>query len=68
MGYRAADSMVGPYNPTQMVPMAMYMRAPQYAYPGHAMNYMQHQEQFHQSQQPHAQQQPDKSVNQARRR
>lgn len=50
MGYRASDSMMGPYNPTQIVPMAMYMRAPQYAYPGHAMNYMQHPDQFQQSQ------------------
>ena len=50
MGYRASDSMMGPYNPAQMAPMAMYMRAPQYAYPGHAMNYMQHPDQFQQSQ------------------
>jgi hypothetical protein len=42
--------MMGPYNPAQMAPMAMYMRAPQYAYPGHAMNYMQHPDQFQQSQ------------------
>ncbi|KAG0565702.1 hypothetical protein M758_7G008200 [Ceratodon purpureus] len=67
MGYRASESMMGPYNPAQMAPMAMYMRAPQYAYPGHAMNYMQHPDQFQQSQ-PHSQQQPDASVNQARRR
>lgn len=68
MGYRSSDSMIGPYNPAQMAPMAMYMRAPQFAYPGHAMSYMQHPDHFQQTQQLHTQQQRDTSVNQARRR
>lgn len=50
IGYRASDSTMGPYHPTQMVPMAMYMRAPQYGYLGHAMNYMQPLDQISQSQ------------------
>lgn len=50
IGYRASDSMMGPYNPAQMGPMTMYMRAPQFGYPGPALSYMQHPDQFQQSQ------------------
>lgn len=67
IGYRASDSTMGPHHPTQMVPMAMYMRAPEYGYLGHAMNYMQPLDQIPQSQ-PHTQLQPDTSGHQARRR
>lgn len=50
IGYRTSDAtLMGPYNPTHMTPMAMYMHAPQYAYSGHAMTYLHRPDHFQQS-------------------
>jgi hypothetical protein len=50
VGYRASDpTLMGPYNPSNMTAMAMYMHAPQYAYPGHAMTYVHRPDHFQQS-------------------
>ncbi|CAM6082238.1 unnamed protein product [Calypogeia fissa] len=71
MSFRPPDPLMAPYTPGHIGPhsgMAMYMHAPQYAYPGPSMAYMHPHDRFQQSiPQPHPQQ-PDSSLNNARRR
>lgn len=50
IGYRTSDAtLLGHFNTGHMAPMAMYMHAPQFAYPGHAMTYMHPPDRFQQS-------------------